>query len=288
MESSDDLRSDYLSHDDKDKSFIEEDLQNTKPNKVIKSEKIPLRMWIIGLTAPTLFVCLCGAAIITIMYLRNNSISNMAGLVMQAPTQPIDENDTNTNSSTVVSTVQTTYDPNEPSSPQSSAFVLLDSEAAMAKISPMDGTILNLEDNANESYEFEDYFRMGKTRNYTINLKNSTYASVSAWWCARNRRILRNNLADLDISISIDDRPIDLKKEAAWWELMRDENTQCQFIEVVAHNWGEGEHTITTSIKVKQKINNGIEDFEPGENKGIYKLTVLSATEVLLDPQKKE
>jgi len=284
MESSDDLRSEYLNQDEDGKSPVESDVQNTKPNLVMKSDKIPLRMWIIGLTAPTLIASLCGGIILLVFYLRNNPIINSVYPGNQNPTQSVYKNDPNV----VVSTIQPAYDPNLPWSSQPPSFTLLDSESAMAKISPMDGTIFKLENDPDENYNFEDYFRIGKTRRYTVNLWYSTYASVSAVWCARNSLILRNNLADLDISISIDGRPIDLKKEAAWWELTRDENTQCQFVEVVAHNWAKGVHSITTSIKVKEKINNGFEDFTPGENKGVYKLTVIYATEVPLDPNPKE
>jgi len=284
MESSDDLRSDYLEQNEVIKDPVESDVQSTKPNEVVKSEKIPLRMWIIGLSAPTLFACLCLAIIMLVFNLRNNPIINTVYPGNQNPTQTVYKNDPNV----VISTIQPAYDPDIPWSSQPPSFTLLDSKSAMAKISPMDGTIFKLENNPDESYIFEDYFRMGKTRGYTVNLWYSTYASVSAVWCARNSLILRNNLADLDISISIDGRPIDLKKEAAWWELTRDENTQCQFVEVVAHNWAEGVHSIITSIKVKEKINNGFEDFNPGENKGVYKLTVIYATEVPLDPNPKE
>lgn len=284
MESSDDLRSEYLKQDKGENGPVENNNQNPKPISDPKSDKIPLRMWIIGLTAPTLFVCLCGAAILLIGYLRKSPIINVANMSKQVPTIAAYQGDP----ITVVTTSQQANDPNMPSSSQPLSYTLLDSKTAMEKISPMDGTIFDLENNSNESYEFEDYFRMGKTRNYTITLNNSTYTSASVWWCGRNSLILRNNIADMDISISIDGRPIDLKKEAAWWELTRDENTQCQFIEVVAHNWGEGEHTITTSIKVKEKINNGFEDYFPGENNGVYKLTVLSSKEVLLDPVQKK
>ncbi len=284
MDSSDDLRSDYLDQDEVTKNPVESELQNTKPNPVVKTEKIPLRMWIIGLSAPTLFACLCGAVILSVFYFRNNQIINLVNPGKQVSTETAYIDDPNV----VVSTVQSANDPDIPPSSQPPSFTVLDSEAAMAMISPMDGTIFKLESNPDEDYQFEDYFQMGKIRSYTTNLTNSTYSSVSAWWCARNSLILRNNLADMEINISIDGRPIDLNKEAAWWELTRDEKTQCQFIEVVAHNWAVGEHSITTSIKLKEKINNGLKDFNTGENKGVYKLTVLSATEVLLDPDPKE
>jgi hypothetical protein len=284
MESSDDLRSDYLEQDEVIKNPVESDVENTKPNQIIKSEKIPLRMWIIGLTAPTIFACLCGVIIFLVFNFKNTPIINVINPGNQVSTASVQENDPNV----VVSTIQPAYDPDNPSSAQPSSFTLLDSEAAMAMISPMDGTIFKLENNPDEDYQFEDYFQIGKTRSYTTNLTNSTYVSVSAWWCARNSLILRNNLADMEIIISIDGKPIDLKKDAAWWELTRDKNTQCKFIEVVAHNWAEGVHSLTTSIKVKEKINNGFKDFNPGENKGIYKLTVLSTTEVPLDPKPNE
>lgn len=271
MGGSEDLRSDIFQSEEKTAKSDNQIAPEALPPSNPASPGNSFAAWIIGLTAPLLIVCMCGAAGYFIFNSSANRELNVKSFANQisADLTPVNDH----------GTLETTGQP--------SNVTILDGDTAMEKLGPMDGSILSLEENSKESYPDEDYVQMGRTRNYSITLENSTFTSMFVRWCGRNQILVKNNIADMQINVTVDGQPVNVKTNAAWWILNKDENTVCQYIQVVMHNWSEGDHTLSTQIKIKNKINNGLEDIEPGENNGFYKLTVLSSREVPTEPKAK-
>jgi len=226
---------------------------------------IPLRAWIIGLSAPLMLVCFCGGFLLLLF--GANSYLNKGQINAWSPS-----NDSNSTGSQKV-----TF--------QGGSVEILDSNSALEKIHNMDDRILNLQEHAVEKYTDAEMNTIGKFLNYTVPLNNSTPGMFGVGWCARNQEILKNNLADIETMLVVDGTDVDMQHTAPW-VFYYPNGTICQRFDVVVDNWSVGDHTLSAKMHIKNTINDGTGDFGPGEWGAVYKVTVKSSVEATRAPKK--
>jgi hypothetical protein len=226
----------------------------------------PLRTWIIGLSAPLLLVCLCGGIILALA--GANYYVNKGQVNLWVP--PINLPDG--------------------SGPQKieshgGSVEILDAKSALDKIYNTDDRVYELPKHVVEKYTDAQINAMGNTINYTALLDNSTPVTFGHGWCTHNQVILKNNLNDIEIKLVVDGIDVDQNHTAAWI-LYRDVGTICQRFDAVVDNWSVGEHTLVTKLTINNPINDGTDDYSPGEWQTVYKVTVKSAVEATRAPKK--
>jgi len=130
---------------------------------------------------------------------------------------------------------------------------------------------------AEEQYSEEDYSKPG-TLSYTITITDDRPTYFSYGWCAVDEETLRQNFEHIVVTLYINDSEIssDSIHNLSFTSnnLQASTPLQCVDFGVLLSDWPEGTYTLKAIATFDEKINDGLDDYEPGDYIFVYNITV--------------
>lgn len=130
----------------------------------------------------------------------------------------------------------------------------------------------SLEQAAQERYSSSDLAEMGRTFTYTVNLDRDQRLLWGYGWCATSADILRQNFEHITVEFTLNDAAI----EPARFAVIEDESggLACRSYYAVVFKWPSGETHLQTVVTFDAAINDGLDDYPPGQQTFDYTLTL--------------
>ena len=132
-----------------------------------------------------------------------------------------------------------------------------------------DGSIKYLEELAAEQYSSADLQQMDKTFPYTLQLAQEQPLLWQFGWCATTPAILKQNLALISYTFSINGAPVEISQFYAYDSQSSDQLECHSYVAVLAH-WPKGKTTLQTIVTFDGKLNDGVSDYPAGRQTFVY------------------
>ena len=125
---------------------------------------------------------------------------------------------------------------------------------------------------AQEQYPEEDFARPG-TLTFTVNIADNKPTYFNYGWCAVDEETLRQNFEHMDVRLYVNDAELgtDVVHNLTFTS---PNNLLCLDFGVLILEWPVGEHKLEAVATFKEKINDGLADFEAGDYVFVYNVTV--------------
>jgi hypothetical protein len=136
-----------------------------------------------------------------------------------------------------------------------------------ARIARDDGVVF-LETLATETYTAEDFAEVGRTYDYTISLDTEQPGLVFYGWCATTAQLLQDNLSKMTITFQVNGQAIEA--DYLHTESGTDGDLMCSQTLMLIYDWPEGETQIEVIVAYNESVNDGMDDYGPGEQRWVY------------------
>jgi len=125
---------------------------------------------------------------------------------------------------------------------------------------------------AQEQYTEEDFARPG-TLTFTVNIADNKPTYFNYGWCAVDEETLRQNFEHMDVRLYVNDDELgtDVVHNLTFTS---PDNLLCLDFGVLILEWPVGEYKLEAVATFKEKINDGLADFEAGDYVFVYNVTV--------------
>jgi hypothetical protein len=125
---------------------------------------------------------------------------------------------------------------------------------------------------AQEQYTAED-FAQPDTLTFTVNITDDKPTYFSYGWCAVDEETLRQNFEHIDVKLYFNGEELgdDVVHHLTFTS---PDNLLCLDFGVLISEWPAGEYQLEAVATFDEKINDGLADFEAGEYKSEYTVTV--------------
>jgi hypothetical protein len=130
----------------------------------------------------------------------------------------------------------------------------------------------DLEYRVNEERYFFTAKDVGQAVNYTADLGNEEGVIWSLVWCADSKDRLKNNLENMSLDFSINEKTVDQNKLT--WSNFNNNDNACAAAYLYLDKWPEGSHNLVQRYTFKTQINDGTEDYPAGTITYNYAVTV--------------
>ena len=142
---------------------------------------------------------------------------------------------------------------------------------AVIKVLNGDGW-LPLQALAQEKYTEADFAKPG-TLDFTVELTEDKPVYYNYGWCTTTPEILQENLQHISIDLYFNDGKLggDAVHSLAY---QTETGLYCNDVGVLMSEWPVGEYVLKAVVTFKQKINDGMADYEAGDYVYIYNVTV--------------
>jgi C-terminal processing protease CtpA/Prc len=128
-----------------------------------------------------------------------------------------------------------------------------------------------LEDVARENYDAATFAKPG-TAAYTVPLTSPEPLVWSYVWCAKDDATLAKNFESIQLKFMLDEKEVPADTFAT--HELQTGGKSCRMIYTLLSDWTPGEHHIVTTTNFTSKINDGTDDYEPGDYILDYKVYV--------------
>ena len=125
---------------------------------------------------------------------------------------------------------------------------------------------------AQEQYTEED-FAQPDTLTFRVNITDDKPTYFSYGWCAVDEETLRQNFEHIEVKLYFNDKELgdDVVHHLTFTS---PDNLLCLDFGVLISEWPDGEYKLEAVATFDEKINDGLADFEAGEYKSEYNVTV--------------
>jgi hypothetical protein len=125
---------------------------------------------------------------------------------------------------------------------------------------------------AQEQYTEEDFAKPG-TLTFTINVTDDKPTYFNYGWCAVDEETLRQNFEHIDVKLYINDTELgeDVVHNLTFTS---PDNLLCLDFGVLILEWPAGDYKLEAVATFKDKINDGLADYEAGDYIFVYNVTV--------------
>ena len=129
-----------------------------------------------------------------------------------------------------------------------------------------------LEAYAKEHYTDADLAKPG-TLTYTVNIDNNLPVYFVYGWCAVDEATLKQNFEHITVKLYINGEELgkDIVHQLSY---TAQDNLLCLDHGALTSDWPDGEYDLKAVATFDQKINDGLNDYEPGDYIFEYKVTV--------------
>jgi hypothetical protein len=135
------------------------------------------------------------------------------------------------------------------------------------------GEFFYLEEFAAESYGAEDFAAPG-VLTYTVSMTQADQPIFFNYgWCASTPEVLEQNIGLIQLDFYINDRKL-AADEVHSTGFDGPDGWQCAGVGVLLSEWPVGEHRLEIVATFMERINDGADDFEPGEYEMDFRVTV--------------
>lgn len=111
-----------------------------------------------------------------------------------------------------------------------------------------------------------------RTQNWSLTVPSSQPVLLLLGWCTTTTTILQENDQHITWNLTVDYQPIDVKRLYVWNS--QTSNLICKTSVGLIRHWTGTQHTIIMTMTVKQKINDGLNDYPSGDYTDVYNVTV--------------
>jgi hypothetical protein len=113
----------------------------------------------------------------------------------------------------------------------------------------------------------------GPTSNtYGITVSANQPVLLASGWCTTTKAILDQNLQHIQYLVEVDGQSLDTSK--LYQESLSSVGQSCKDFVGIIRAWPAGKHTITITMRLDSKINDGWSDYPAGDYIEIYNITV--------------
>lgn len=126
-----------------------------------------------------------------------------------------------------------------------------------------------LESAAREEYADSDYSTPGELK-FTIALSRSEPLIWGYAWCAKDAATLEQNFSQIDLKFTLAGKDVPVDQFTVFD--VASGGLQCRLVYTSLADWQPGEHSLSSQITFKSKINDGESDYEAGDY--LYSYTV--------------
>ena len=125
---------------------------------------------------------------------------------------------------------------------------------------------------AKEQYTEEDFAKPG-TLTFTINITDEKPTYFNYGWCTTTEEILKQNFEHITVKLYFNDKELgeDVVHPVTF---TRPDGLLCLDFGVMLSGWPNGKYNLEAVATFKEKINDGLADYEPGDYTFIYNVTV--------------
>jgi len=127
---------------------------------------------------------------------------------------------------------------------------------------------------AKEQYPPEELDRKTPgTLTFTINITDEKPTYFNYGWCTKTEEILKQNFEHIDVKLYFNDK--ELRSDVVHpVTFTRPDGLFCLDFGVMMSNWPNGKYNLEAVASFKDKINDGLADYEAGDYIFIYNVTV--------------
>lgn len=123
-----------------------------------------------------------------------------------------------------------------------------------------------------ERYTEEDYAGPG-TLTYTVTVDNDKPVYFSYGWCATDEATLRQNFEHIDVHVFLNDGELGSDVVHNLSYSLPEDGLTCLDFGVLLSDWPSGQYEIKAVVTFKEKINDGLADYEAGDYVFVYSIT---------------
>jgi hypothetical protein len=135
------------------------------------------------------------------------------------------------------------------------------------------GRVQPLESLAPERYTPED-FAKPDSWTYTVTITDDLPTILLYGLCAVDEQTLQQNMEHIAVKIYFNGEQLGNDVVHPLTYVSPDINMPCQAFSVLMSEWPEGQYTIEAVATFDEKINDGLDDYEPGDYVYLYNVTV--------------
>jgi len=134
------------------------------------------------------------------------------------------------------------------------------------------GEFMYLQQLAEEQYSDEDYAKPG-TLTYTVNITDDQPTYFHYGWCTTTEEILQQNFEHIRLSMLFDGKQLG-EDVVHGITSTRQDGWVCLEFGVLMSDWAPGEYELEAIATFDEQINDGGADFEAGDYRFVYNVTV--------------
>jgi len=110
------------------------------------------------------------------------------------------------------------------------------------------------------------------TQNLTVTVSSRQPVTIMLGWCTTTSTILQENFQHINWSLTVDYQPVEVQKLFLWND--QESDRICKTYVGLVRQWTGSQHKIITTMTITQKINDGWNDYLPGDYTDVYSVTV--------------
>ena len=134
-----------------------------------------------------------------------------------------------------------------------------------------------LQELTKEKYTDQDYAKPG-TLTFTANITDNQPVYFNYGWCAVDENTLKQNFEHIKVKLYINGEEL-AKDVVHQLSYASQDNMACLDHGVLTSDWPDGVYDLKAVATFDEKLNDGLDDYEPGDYIFEYKVTVKKQTE---------
>jgi len=138
-------------------------------------------------------------------------------------------------------------------------------------IEPFDPSTSNYPSLADLTPNWTDSTKPG-SQNYSLTVSSREPVTIMMGWCTATSTILQENFQHINWSLTVDYQPVEVQKLFLWND--QESDRICKTYVGLVRQWTGSQHKIITTMTITQKINDGWNDYLPGDYTDVYSVTV--------------
>jgi hypothetical protein len=111
------------------------------------------------------------------------------------------------------------------------------------------------------------------TNTYNVSVPANQPVLLAEGWCTTTQPILIENFQHITYLVTIDGQSLDVS--SLYQGTSMSNNQICRDYVGIIQSWPSGSHTISITMRLDAKINDGMSDFVAGDYIEVYKITVI-------------
>lgn len=110
------------------------------------------------------------------------------------------------------------------------------------------------------------------TQTWQVQVRRYQAVVILLGWCTDTKETLEQNFQHIHYSMTIDGKAVDVSDLYRWDSTIRD--GVCRSYVGIIREWPGESHRIVTTMEITELINDGWDDYPPGEYTDVYEVTV--------------